>query len=232
MEWELYTREEPGAVLTSALWRAGPGVRMISSAILGGGIGTREWVLNAQVPGGYARMDPDVHLTELAAQYGLRRAGVGLMTAAHVAGIARRCDDGVEAAATVGLRVPIWAAVPVGAVDPELAPMVRADHPYRPGTINIVVSVPVALTDGALVNAVATATEAKTQALLEVGYAATGTASDAVCVAAPIDGPQAPFAGARSEWGARIARAVHSAVHAGATTDARLRAAGQPTPRE
>ncbi|WP_211241101.1 adenosylcobinamide amidohydrolase [Pseudonocardia spinosispora] len=225
MEWELHTREEPGALLTSALWWAGPGLRMISSAILGGGIGTREWVLNAQVPGGYSRTDPDVHLTELAASHGLLGPGVGLMTAAHVAGIVRRRDEGVEAAATVGLRVPTWAAAPVGAVDRELAPVVRTDHPYRPGTINIVVSVPVALTDAALVNAVATATEAKTQALLEVGYAATGTASDAVCIAAPLDGLPEPFAGPRSEWGARIARAVHSAVHAGATTDARLRSA-------
>jgi adenosylcobinamide amidohydrolase len=84
--------------------------------------------------------------------------------------------------------------------------------------VNVVVEVPAALSDAALVNAVVTATEAKTQALLEAGYSCTGTASDAVCIAAPIPdaGEAEPFAGPRSTWGARIARAVHAAVHAGA----------------
>ena len=91
------------------------------------------------------------------------------------------------------------------------------------------------LRDAAYVNAVMTATEAKSQAVLEAGFGATGTASDALCVAAP--GAAAPgaaaagagepedFAGPRSLWGARIARAVHSAVHAGAV---RYRAASTP----
>jgi adenosylcobinamide amidohydrolase len=76
--------------------------------------------------------------------------------------------------------------------------------------------VPVPLSDAAYVNAVMTATEAKTQAVLEAGFRATGTASDAICVAAPAAGEPENFAGPRSLWGARIARAVHSAVHAGA----------------
>ncbi|MGD0933686.1 MAG: adenosylcobinamide amidohydrolase, partial [Streptosporangiaceae bacterium] len=82
--------------------------------------------------------------------------------------------------------------------------------------INIVVSVPVPLRDAAFVNAVVTATEAKTQAVLDAGFACTGTASDAVCVAAPAGAPGEDFAGPRSLWGGRIARAVHAAVYAGA----------------
>ena len=39
----------------------------------------------------------------------------------------------------------------------------------------------VKMTDAALVNAVATATEAKSQALAELGFLATGTATDACC---------------------------------------------------
>lgn len=90
--------------------------------------------------------------------------------------------------------------------------------PFRPGTVNIVVTLPVALSDAALVNAVATATEAKVQALLDAGLDCSGTPTDAVCVAAPEPGPDGgePFAGPRSPWGARIARAVHAAVLAGA----------------
>jgi adenosylcobinamide amidohydrolase len=40
-------------------------------------------VLNVQVPGSYSRMDPAVHLAELAAGLGLEGEGVGLLTAAR-----------------------------------------------------------------------------------------------------------------------------------------------------
>nr|WP_283134971.1 adenosylcobinamide amidohydrolase [Rhizohabitans arisaemae] len=207
---ELLWREEDGVRLPALVWRAGPGLRMISSAMLGGGIGPIEWVMNAQVVAGYSRMDPVDHLGELADAAGLHGPGVGMLTAASVDRRTAAADEGVHAVATVGLRVPTWAAAPAGAVDRELAPI------RVPGTINIVVSLPVRLTDAALVNAVMTATEAKTQALLTAGYACTGTASDALCVAARADGTAEEFAGPRSEWGARIARAVHDAVLSGA----------------
>ncbi|HZR48729.1 MAG TPA: adenosylcobinamide amidohydrolase [Streptosporangiaceae bacterium] len=205
MSWH----EEAGERLPVAFWRPGPGYRMISSGALGGGIGPREWVLNAQVPAGYARMDPAGHLRELAGGLGLTGPGVGMLTAAAVTDLVTRSDEGVVAAATAGLRVPTWAAAPAGAADPDLAP--------GPGTINIVVSVPVPLGDAALVNAVITATEAKTQAVLDAGFPGTGTATDAVCVAVPVAAGRAEeFAGPRSVWGSRLARAVYAAVLAGA----------------
>lgn len=261
IEW--YWHVEMGRRLPAAVWRPGPGWRMISSAMLGGGIGPATWVINAQVPGAYSRMDPTGHLRELATAFGLDGTGVGLLTAADVGKLEHHCVEDVHAAATVGLRVPTWAAVPPGTIDPDLtapdaarpldadslrrtqavvrsgsealrpAPAAGRSGPgltgndgtspsgaWRPGTVNIVVAVPVALTDAGLVNAVITATEAKTQALLEAGYPCTGTASDAICIAAPSpaggDDEGELFAGPRSEWGARIARAVHAAVHAGA----------------
>jgi adenosylcobinamide amidohydrolase len=206
---DLVWRDEDGARLPATIWRPDPGLRTLSSALVGGGFTTPHWVLNAQVSVRYARMDPDVHLAELAARFGLEGPGVGMLTAAAVDRTSHGADEGVTAAATVGLRVPTWAAAPAGAEGPEPAP----------GTINITVAVPAPLSDAALVNAVMTATEAKTQALLEAGYACTGTASDALCIAAPeTAGRPEPFAGPRSPWGARIARAVHSAVPAGAET--------------
>nr|WP_245666397.1 adenosylcobinamide amidohydrolase [Actinomadura latina] len=214
---ETVWREEDGKRLAATVWRAGGGHRMISSAMLGGGIGPARWVLNAQVAGAYSRTDPVVHLTELAASYGLDGPGVGMLTAASVSRTMRGDAEGVRVSATVGLRVPTWAASPAGTPDPELAPLDGKPRPaWTPGTINIVVAVPVPLSDAALVNAVITATEAKTQALLEAGFPCTGTASDALCVAAATGGEREIFAGPRSAWGARIARAVHAAVHAGA----------------
>jgi adenosylcobinamide amidohydrolase len=209
MRLEMRWRREDAALLPILVWCPGPGYRMIASGVTGGGIGPREWVLNAQVPGGYSRMDPAAHIAELAAGLGLAGEGVGLLTAATVTDVVECDDDGVRVAATVGLRVPTWAAAPAGTADRELAPI-------RPGTINIIVSVPVPLSDAAYVNAVITATEAKTQAVLDAGFRATGTASDAICVAAPVTGDPEDFAGPRSPWGARIARAVHAAVYAGA----------------
>jgi adenosylcobinamide amidohydrolase len=212
---KLAYRVEDGVRLGSLLWEFGPGWRMISSALLGGGIGARTWVLNAQVVAGYSRMDPVDHLREL----GPDGLGVGMMTAASVERHARAVDGEVEVVATVGLRVPTWAAAPEGATDPELAPML-AETAARPpvGTINLMAVVPVAMTDAALVNAVMTMTEAKSQALIEAGFPCTGTASDALCLAVRADGPEELFGGPRSTWGARLARAVHSAVHQGAAS--------------
>ncbi|MCZ2524153.1 adenosylcobinamide amidohydrolase [Streptomyces sp. HB2AG] len=204
---EHLTRTEDGGSWDALLWRAGPGWRMVSSAVLGGGLGERAWVLNAQVRPGYARTDPAEHLAGIARSAGAAGPGVGLMTAAHVGEYGEAEDEGVRAVATAGIGVTTWAA----------APGPGAPGVPDPGTINIVVAVPAPLADAALVNAVATATEAKVQALLEAGHHCSGTPTDAVCVAARTPAPgEAPelFAGPRSVWGARLARAVHRAVHA------------------
>jgi adenosylcobinamide amidohydrolase len=115
----------------------------------------------------------------------------------------------------------------------------------------MLVRVPVALSDAALVNAVVTATEAKTQALLEAGVPGSGTSSDAVCIACPAPGalasaspvsrspaagslasgqevPVEEYGGPRSPWGARIARATHRAVAAGTADWLTLHPDGDP----
>ncbi|THA75504.1 adenosylcobinamide amidohydrolase [Streptomyces sp. A0642] len=207
---ELLARCEDGRELHHLVWRLGSGWRVCSSAVLGGGIGPRDWILNAQVPGGYPRMDPDRHLAEIAAVARLTGPGAGLMTAADVTAYTVATDGGVTATATCGLGVRGWAA----------AEAEGDGGPRAPGTVNIVVTVPAPLADAALVNAVATATEAKVQALLDAGLDCSGTPTDSVCVAAPAPsgdtGPGEPFAGPRSRWGARLARAVHAAVLEGA----------------
>lgn len=210
---EQLVRVEEGQHLHAVLWRAGAGWRMASSAVLGGGIGTRGWVLNAQVPHGYRRSDPEAHLADLAHRSGVRGEGVGLMTAAEVSRAVHADDEGVEVVVTAGLGVTGWAACPGAGT---------AGQPEA-GTINIVAALPVPLTDAALINAVATATEAKVQALIDAGYDCSGTPTDAVCIAAPAprtgEDPEA-FAGPRSLWGARLARAVHRAVRtAGSARD-------------
>jgi adenosylcobinamide hydrolase len=184
-------------------WRFPSPMRVVASSPLGGGIGVRRWVVNAQVVPGYARTDLEEHLSSIAGALGLDGAGVGMLTAARVLDGVAAHDGGVDALATVGLGQPEWAAAP----DQAGVPLV--------GTINIVAVVPVRLSDAALVNAVATATEAKVQALVEAGVDGSGTATDAVCVACLDRGPVESFGGPRSTWGARLARAVHASVRAG-----------------
>ncbi|MDO3703666.1 adenosylcobinamide amidohydrolase [Micromonospora sp. C28SCA-DRY-2] len=199
----LTTRHESGRDVPLLVWRADRPLRAVSSAPLGGGIGERRWVVNATVPMSYDRDDPADHLAGLAAQLGLDGPGVGLLTGVDVAEVVARTDTGVRAWATVGLGTPVWAAAPA------MAPGQRV------GTVNIVLYVPARLGDAALVNAVATATEAKAQAIGELGMPGTGTPTDAVTVLCPADGPVAEYGGPRSVWGAPLARAVHAAVLAG-----------------
>jgi adenosylcobinamide amidohydrolase len=194
------------------VWRFERPVRAVSSAVLGGGIGPCQWVLNAEVALGYSRCDPRCHLQEIAAELGLAANGAGLLTAARVRDFVSAREDGVRCEATVGLSFPVWPAAPADAPSPAMQ--------WRPGTVNLVCTLPVPLSDAALVNAVVTATEAKTQALLEAGVPGTGTASDAVVVCCPAATAARaglePFCGPRSAWGARLARVVHAAVADGA----------------
>jgi adenosylcobinamide amidohydrolase len=101
----------------------------------------------------------------------------------------------------------VWAAAPAGT--DSAAERAAAG---RPGTINVVAFVPVHHTDAALANLLCTVTEAKVQALADHGVPGTGTASDAVTVLCPADGPAEPFGGPRSAYGAPLARAVHAAL--------------------
>ncbi|MCK1795432.1 adenosylcobinamide amidohydrolase [Streptomyces sp. XM4193] len=209
---ELTVREEGGTSLPQLVWRLGPGQRACSSAVLGGGLGERGWVLNAQVPPGYRRTDPAAHLAELALAAGLEGAGVGLMTAARVARFTDCEEAGVRTVVTTGLGVRGWAAERPSGLPAQ-------PGPPSVGTVNTVIAVVAPLSDAALVNAVATATEAKVQALLDAGADCSGTPSDAVCVVArapAAGGAVEPFAGPRSRWGARIARTVYAATLAGA----------------
>ena len=201
VELQVRSRREAGRDLPMLLWRFPEPMRTVASSPHGGGLGVRRWILNAHVPLSYGRRDPDRHLRQLAVSLGLAGRGVGMLTAADVRAYASTDDCGVAVTATVGLSVPTLAAAP-----DSVAPVSHV------GTINVVAFVPERLSDAALVNAVATATEAKVQALRDLGFDATGTATDAVCIVCPDEGRAHDFGGPRSLWGARLARAVHAAV--------------------
>ena len=204
MRGRLQTHATTDRVRPALVWRSPRPFLCISSAPFGGGMALRSWIVNAQVPKSYDRVDLADHAGELKTELELQGDGVMLLTAASVEDHVTVDDGDAVVTATVGLSIPTWAAAP----DADAGE-------WQPGTINIVTWVPVRLSLAAMVGVVATVTEAKTQALVEAGVPGSGTASDAVAVACLADGPVEAFGGVRSTWGARVARATRAAVKAG-----------------
>lgn len=203
------------------VWQWAAPMSTLSSASVGGGLNQSTWLLNIGVVSDYARTDLENHANQIATEFALAGNGQALFTAADVARFKQTSCGGVVAHATVGVAKPTWAADPAGGYTPWTPKVddsttdqtVQSSH--FPGTINLVVQMPVGLEVAAAVNAVMTITEAKTQALHERGVPGTGTASDAVVLVWPTGASAERFAGSRSKWGARIAQAAHAAVRAG-----------------
>lgn len=197
--------------------------RVLSSAVLGGGLGQAHAWLNLTVPGTYACVDPAADLAARAVDLAVPQPFVGMLTAADVRAHQRAARGAATVFATVGVRHGLAAA----SSRPRSAPSV--------GTINLLVVVDEPLDDPALAGAAQTAVEAKVQALAAAGVPAanadgpaTGTATDAFCIAAA-PGGGVPFAGTATRVGADVARAVFAAVRAGAVADRAARPAAPST---
>ena len=118
------------------VWRFPEPLLAVSSAPLGGGLGLRQWVMNVQVPSDYRRVDPEVHLGDLASARGLPGPGVGMLTAVDLRTAWSADDGGARVDVSVGITIPTWAAAPDEPIDPAGT---------APGTINIVAVVPARL---------------------------------------------------------------------------------------
>lgn len=193
---------------------------------LGGPHRTLSWAL---CQGGFARADavawrhvddaeltPDVDPARLL-QRALAEAGVsgavGLLTSRDLATFEcetrQSVEHAVRAVATVGLSNALSVGDPPG-------------H-FAIGTINVLLQVSTALTDSALVEALAVVAEARTAAVLEARVPsrrssqwATGTGTDCIVVAAPdMDCPAAHYVGKHTLLGSLAGAAVREAVARG-----------------
>jgi adenosylcobinamide hydrolase len=184
-----------------------------SSALVGGGLGRVDAILNVHVPRGFACASSEAVLAAFAARHGVGGPYVGLLTGAATenaeTATARRGALTALAIATVGLSNAITAGVSPAA------------HVLAPSTINTIVLVDADAEPGALVNALMTVTEVKTLALVDAavkgaaGHPATGTSTDAVVVAATGRGPRARFGGPVSDLGWVVAQAASVALRRG-----------------
>lgn len=183
----------------------------VASAVVGGGLGEARTILNVHVGRDFRCEDAERVLADLARRRAVAAPWVGLLTAAatDTAEVASETDGDLTATAvvTVGLSHPVSAGTSVAAA-------------CRPSTINTILLVDAAPEPAALVNLITTATEVKALALATAGLraaggaVASGTASDAVVVAATGRGPVSRFGGPVSELGAVAARAAKRALDA------------------
>jgi iron complex transport system ATP-binding protein len=211
----------PRAVRVSS----GEPLAVLSSAVAGGGYGRTREILNVHVDDKYDGERPDEDLAAVAAELGAGAPFVGLMTAAYTQ--FARCavetlgDLTVAAVVSIGLSNTTSAGVtpPIGleAAGEAGGREAGAGAP-SPGTINVILLVDGALTPAAMVNAVITATEAKTMTLgawdvkTPEGDAASGTSTDTVVVACTGRGEELCYAGPATPVGWLAARAVRAAM--------------------
>ena len=191
---------------------------VLGSAVVGGGYGSAREILNVHVDDHYDGERPDEDLAAVAAELGVAGPFVGLMTAAYTE--FARCaveslgDLTVAAVVSVGLSNTSSA----GVTPPIEAGPARGGAAPGPGTINVILLVDGALTPAAMVNAVITATEAKTMTLAEwdvktpEGDAASGTSTDTVVVACTGRGEEMSYAGPATPVGWLAGRSVRAAM--------------------
>ncbi len=185
---------------------------VVSSAVVGGGFGEARAIVNLHVPKNHPCADPGGDVARFCRGRGIPAPRVGLLTSAWTekAELSIEAAHGVTALAivTVGLSNPVEAGrSPVTAC--------------QPSTINAIVVLDADPEPAAMVNALLTATEAKTMALVAAGVQcadgrpASGTSTDAVVIAATGRGDRHRFGGPVTDLGWVVARAVRSALDTG-----------------
>ncbi len=94
--------------------------------------------------------------------------------------------------------------------------------PNHVGTINLLCQLSVPLSDGAFIEAISIATEARTKAVLESNilsrrsaHLATGTGTDCIIIASPIGEPESKYSGKHTIIGHLIGSSVVEAIQLG-----------------
>ncbi|MBO8162896.1 MAG: adenosylcobinamide amidohydrolase [Brevibacillus sp.] len=189
--------------------------RACSNALWNGGFCQASGILNQRVGMDYGSADPAADIMRAITALGQDPAvTVGLLTAARMEGAAAAYQEGDQFRLCAVVTAGVGNAVRAGRA-------LRTYPAYRAGTINTIVMLDANLTDGAMLNAIVTATEAKTAALQEAGVLdesglpATGTSTDVVVIASHPTRPDAVthlYAGTATALGDALAKAVYTAT--------------------
>ena len=188
----------------------------LSSAIVGGGYRRTRHIINVKVDKGFSDKDPKAWLRSLARQMNIHVSFIGLLTAVK---LSKARFTFVE---SNGYRV---GALITAGVSNASAAGITPPFANGIGTINLILLLDARLTPAAMVNAVITATEAKTavlnenQILTPNGDSATGTSTDTVTIATTGQGALQHYAGPVTTFGWLIARAVRQSLQESLTAE-------------
>lgn len=188
-------------------------LRTISNGVVGEGIQWHKHFCNFHVKKNYNCSDPVKDMVQWLEERGIpSEQTVGMMTAVKLADVVvhKKKIENLEFMAVVTAGV----GNAVDITQTELCPT-----PVTTGTINTMVFINAHLTDGALVNGLMSATEAKGKALFDLqvkdpqtGTIATGTSTDAMLLAVTQQGDKTPYAGSGTLVGKGIGHIVYEAV--------------------
>lgn len=189
---------------TSAAWYA------LSSALLGAGFTDFRSLFIYHVHKEYDHPEPWRHLQEIALTQQLTPPTIGLLTAASL--------DRAQVITLGDGELQVGAVVTAGVSNATSAGLTPPARLTQANTINIVLLVNRALSQAAMVNAVITITEAKTDTLNRLGIKtpqgeiASGTSTDTVVIAHNGEGEPLPYAGPATTAGWLMAKAVRLAL--------------------
>jgi adenosylcobinamide hydrolase len=204
------------------LWKSFQPLRTLNSSTCGGGFGNHTCLINRQVDKNYHARDPIEEMNYFLLNEGLRPdETAGMLTAAWVEDAGIHTESWVDEGKAKHDQLMVCTYVTVGLSNKARAGDTLPATALYPGTINTIVFIHGTLTDAAMVNAVITATEAKTAALTDLGICmdssnggrpATGTTTDAVLIAANNKGSFHRYAGTATQLGYCIGRAVYESI--------------------
>ncbi len=183
---------------------------VLSSALVGGNLRATRHIVNLHVSKNYDSQNPQDDLAAFAARLEIVEPFVGMMTAAYT-------DNGrAESESYNGITV---AAIVTAGLSNVCAAGITPPAQTSAGTINTILLIDAAMTEAAMVNAIITATEAKTLMLVErdtrtrEGYRASGTSTDSIVVACTGRGVKLRYAGTATIVGWLIGRTVREALN-------------------
>ncbi|MHB1421309.1 MAG: adenosylcobinamide amidohydrolase [Bacillota bacterium] len=188
-------------------------LKAVSSALVGGGFHNCKYIVNRQVTLDYNHPEPSLEMITYLEKLGMDvPLTIGMMTAANISdyemvSIARK-DLYVVTIATAGITNTLAAG------------SLYTWEDYHVGTINTITVTNAKLADQAYINAVMTATEAKTLALVDLEIRsyidhlslASGTTTDALVIASTCTGKECPYAGTSTDIGQLIGYTVKNSV--------------------
>jgi len=191
--------------------------RVISSAILNGGVIKADHIVNRKVPKHSSSCEaPEKSLSDYAKAQGWQGHVVGMMTAASMSSlrIEQACIEGMNITVLVTTGISNARRAGDKADIQELSGTTD-----ELGTINLILIFSAQLTDTAMVEAMMIATEGKAAALQNVkilsplsGLLATGTGTDAIAVVSGNGSQKIKFCGKHVLLGEWIGRLVIKAV--------------------